>query len=92
MLDMRNLIFPNVANVQYDFDRGIIIFWGKADDKSIRCAISVEALEDHYKSKSKKPVKMFLENQSAIQHEAVRKYLNNRFESDNYILIKTGDL
>lgn len=94
MIDQRNLIFPDTPNVQYDPIRMIVIFWGQDGSKSIRCAISLEALEDHYKnkSKSKNPVNIFLENHSNIEHEAVRKYLNNEFESDNYILIKTGDL
>ncbi len=92
LLDQRSLIFPNAQNVQYDGSREIVIFWGQAEGKSIRCAISSEALEDHYKSKHKNPVKIFLENQSAIEHEAVRKYLNNQFEADDFILIKTEDL
>ncbi len=92
MIDQRNLIFPDPPNVEYDYNRMIIIFWGQDGDQSIRCAISIEALENHYKSKSKDPIKIFLENHSAIEHEAVRKYLNNQFESNNYILIKTGDL
>jgi len=92
MVDQRNLIFPDTSNVQYDHHRMIVIFWGQDDTKSIRCAISIEALEDHYKSNSKNPIKIFLENHSAIEHEAVRKYLDNQFESNNYILIKTEDL
>lgn len=92
MVDQRNLIFPNTSNVQHDPNQMLVIFWGQDGTKSIRCAISIEALEDHYKSKSKNPVKIFLENHSAIEHEAVRKYLNNQFESDDYILIKPEDL
>lgn len=92
MVDQRNLIFPDTPNVQYDHHRMIVIFWGQDNGKPIRCAISIEALEDHYKSKNKDPVKYFLDNHSAIEHEAVRKYLNNQYEDNNYILIKTGDL
>lgn len=92
MVDQRHLIFPEPPNVQYDHNRMIVIFWGQDNDKSICCAISSEALQDHYKSKSKDAIKIFLENRSAIEHEAVRKYLNNQFESNNYIFIKTEDL
>jgi len=92
MVDQRNLIFPETPNVQYEHNRMMVIFWGQDDTKSIRCAISTEALEDHYKSKSNDPIKIFLENHSAIEHEAVRKYLNNQFESNDFILINTGDL
>jgi len=91
MLDQRSLIFPEMPNVQYKSD--MIIFWGQNEmNQSIRCAISSEALEDHYKSKNKDLVKIFLENHTAIEHEAVRKYLNNQFEADNFIFIKTEDL
>jgi len=92
MLDHRHLIFPETPNVQYDPHRLMVTFWGQDDTKSICCAISLEALEDHYKNKNKNPVNLFLENKSTIEHEAVRKYLNNQFESDNFIFIKTGDL
>ncbi len=93
MLDQRSLIFPEVPNVQKDFNSGSIIFWGKNEaGQSIRCAISYEALEDHYESKSKDIKKIFLENHAAIEHEALRKYLNNQCEADNFIFIKTADL
>ena len=94
MIDQRRLIFPVKPNAEYDSIRTIVIFWGHDGVKSIRCAISAEALKDHYKSKSKgkNPLKIFLENHLAIEHEIVRKYLNNKFESHDYILIKTEDL
>lgn len=92
MVDQRNLIFPDPPNVQNARNRDMVIFWGQDGDKSIRCAISLEALEDHYKSKSKDPIKIFLEHHSAIEHEAVRKYLNNQFETNDFIFIKTEDL
>ncbi len=92
MLDQRQLIFSEISNVQYDPHRMMIIFLGQDAAKTIQCAITSEALEDHFKSKTKKPIKIFLENRSAIEHLAVKKYLNNEFESADFILIKTGDL
>ena len=92
MVDQRNLIFPNLRKPEYDHRRMIVIFWGQDNNKVIRCAISAEALEDHYQSKSKDPLKIFLANEKLIEHEAFRKYLNNQFESDDYILIKYEDL
>jgi transcriptional regulator with XRE-family HTH domain len=92
MVDQRHLIFPDKFNVQYDHIGNTVIFWGQDGTKSIRCAIAKDALSNHYKSKSKEPIKIFLEHHSAIEHEAVRKYLNNQFETNDYILIKTEDL
>src|SRR5579872_1608380 len=60
MLDQRSLIFPETPNVQYDFDRAMVVFFGRNEmNQSIRCAISSEALEDHYKSKNKELRKIF---------------------------------
>ena len=93
MVDNRCLIFPKNPNAEYDIMKGVVIFWGQDNDKSICCAISKEALKERYenKSRAKNPKQIFLENHSAIEHEAVRKYLNNQFEADNYILIKSTD-
>lgn len=92
MVDQRNLTFPDKPYGEYDPIENNIIFWGNDGPKSIRCAISKEALRDHYKSKKHDLLKIYFENHSSIEHEAVRKYLNNQLESDNYILIKTEDL
>lgn len=92
MIDQRSLVFPDTPNAQYDPTRMIVIFWGQDGAKSIRCAISAEALKDHYKSKSKDLMKIFIENHFAIEHEAVRKYLNDQFEDQDFIFIKTEDL
>ena len=92
MVDQRNLIFPDIPNAQYDHHRRIVVFWGKDNTKSIHCAISSEALDEHYRSKRKDPLKIFLENHTSIEHEALRKYINNQFEANDYILIKSEDL
>lgn len=91
MLDTRQLIFENPSET-YDPNREIIWFWGQDNDKKIRCGISVEALQDHYKGNGKNFLKIFKDNRSSIEHEARRKYLANRTESDNSILIKNSDL
>ncbi len=91
LVDQRNLIFSELKP-GYDSSRMIVIFWGQDVDKKVRCEISMEALEDHYKSNSKDPIKIFIENHSAIEQEARRKYLANRLEEGGSILIKTNDL
>jgi transcriptional regulator with XRE-family HTH domain len=95
MTDPRTLVFPEPREF-YDSHREVVVFWGKAGDKAgnkeIRCAISREALIDHYKDDPKNLLKIFIHNRAAIEHEARRKYLANDLESDNTILIKTSDL
>lgn len=93
MNDQRELIFPE-PNPRFDPAKMQVVFFGKDRDKKILCAISREALEDHYKSKvdSQDFLKIFLDNQSAIEHEARRKYIDGRLETDNTILIRSNDL
>lgn len=94
MVDQRNLLFSEPQKAYYDPDREVIIFWGHelTNNKKIQCIITREALDDHYKSTNHDPVKIFQDNRAAIEHEARRKYLENRLETDNSIQIKTTDL
>lgn len=91
MVDHRTLVFPD-PRPHYDPNRELLIFFGQASDKKIQCAISREALGDHYKAAGKTPLKTFRLHQSSIEHEARRKYLANRLESDGSLLIKYQDL
>lgn len=92
MLDKHELVFEGGKAV-YSFDRSAILFFGMDGDKKISCAISQEALEDHFALKPQQnPLKVFLNNRQAIWHEARRKYLAQQFEKDGSILVRSGDL
>lgn len=95
MNDQRELVFPD-PNPNYDRVKMQVNFVGQDGIKKIACAISRESLEDHYMNKSKNRnidlLNIFLENQSSIEHEARRKYIDNRLEGDKSILIRTNDL
>jgi DNA-binding XRE family transcriptional regulator len=91
MTDQRQLYFLD-KDVTYLPDRMVVTFWGKTEDKKIRCEISHEALCDHYNGDGKDKVKVFQANRSNIEHEARRKYLANNLENDGTILIRTTDL
>jgi transcriptional regulator with XRE-family HTH domain len=91
MLDERVLVFPdNQAN--HDQLRDIVLFHGRDGDKEIRCAISREALEDHFDGDDRDPLKVFRANRERIEHEARRKYLAGKMENDGSVLIRTTDL
>jgi transcriptional regulator with XRE-family HTH domain len=93
LLDDRMLIFAADAPVRYDSVRDIVVFEGRDGDRTIRCAISREALEDHFDGDDKDPIKVFRAHRERIEHEARRKYLDGRAdEPDGSIHIKTGDL
>jgi len=91
MLDERVLVFAE-ASAQYDPVRMVVLFKGKDGDKTVVCAISREALDDHFDGDNKDKLKVFKANRERIEHEARRKYLAGRVESDGSVLIQTMDL
>jgi hypothetical protein len=91
MLDERVLVFPD-AHAHYDPTRMVVLFKGQDGDKSIPCAISREALDDHFDGDNKDSLKVFKANHERIEHESRRKYLAGLLESDGSVLIKTMDL
>ena len=91
MLDERILTFPKSAS-QYDPIRMVVLFTGKDGERIVPCAISQEALKDHFDDDNKESAKMFRANRDRIEHEARRKYLAGRLEPDGSVLIKTEDL
>jgi transcriptional regulator with XRE-family HTH domain len=91
MLDERVLIFPE-AGAHYDPARMAVVFKGRDADKIIACAISHEALADHFSAGDKDKLKVFKANRERIEHEARRKYLAGRVGPDGSVLIETMDL
>lgn len=71
--------------------RMIFLFVGQDGEKNVRCAITMEALEDHFPA-GKNPLKVFQANQDKIEHLARRKYLAGKLEPDSSVLIKTDDI
>jgi hypothetical protein len=88
---VRDLGFPTPEE-RYDFDHGVVIFWGQDGETRVRCAISREALDHHFKVDNNDKLEVFRANQRAIEEEARRKYLAGDIEPDRSILIRTGDL
>ena len=89
MLDERVLVFPDPeprSNGQS------VLFRGRDGDLIVRCAISREALADHFNGDNKDLLKVFKANRERIEYEARRKYLAGRLESDLSVLIRTEDL
>jgi len=91
MLDERVLVFSD-ASAHYDPTRSVVSFKGRDGDKIISCAISREAVDDHFGGDNKDKLKVFNANRERIEHEARRKYLAGRVESDGSVLIKSMDL
>ena len=91
MTDKRTLDFQQEEPV-YDSGRMVVTFQGVDAKKRIPCAISREALEDHFGGNRKDPVVVFKANADAIEQLGRRKYLRGEFEPDGSVLIRTSDL
>jgi len=90
-LEQHDLRFPE-REERYDFDRGVVAFWGQDGETRVRCAISREAIDDHFQGDDKDKAKVFRANRQAIELKARQKYLDGETEPDGSVLIRTGDL
>jgi hypothetical protein len=90
-LEQHDLIFSD-PEARYVFDRGVVVFWGQDGQARVRCAISREALDDHFKGDNRDKLEVFNENRQIIEQDARGKYLAGDTEADGSVLIRTGDL
>jgi Protein of unknown function (DUF1488)/Fic/DOC family len=90
-LEKHDLKFPE-PEARYDFDRMAAIFWGQDGKTRVRCAISREAIDDHFHGDEKDKLEVFTANRQAIELKARQKYLDGETEPDGSVLIRTGDL
>ncbi|MEZ5582007.1 MAG: DUF1488 domain-containing protein [Candidatus Competibacteraceae bacterium] len=74
-----------------DQRRSVVIFHVDAGKKRINCAISWEALEDHFGADFKDYLLAFTENRKAIEGKAKRLIQRLRFETDGSILMRSSD-
>jgi Fic family protein len=91
MVQKRDLRFA-APEEQYNADREAVVFWGQDRKTRVHCAISREALDDHFHGDNRDKLEVFRANRQAIEREARRKYLAGRIEPDGSVLIRTGDL
>jgi hypothetical protein len=82
--------------IRYDFERDVVTFTGEALGRSVRCAISREALDDHFGTTTgltnEQRLNKFRQNRSIIERMAREKYLNWPVEEPETVLIKTTDV
>jgi hypothetical protein len=87
----KELIFP-VPEERYDTSRDIVVFWGQDRTQRARCAISTEALGDHFHGDERHSLDVFRKNSPVIEEIARDKYLSGRVEPDGTVLIRTADI
>src|SRR5215831_14644341 len=90
-LERHNLKFP-APKESFDFGRDMVFFYGRDGETWVRCAISGEALDDHFHGDGKDKLKVFRANRQPIEQEVRRKYLAGDTELDGSILIQSDDL
>ena len=89
-----DLQFASTA-ARYDPDRDAVIFLGRAGSETIPCAISREALEDHFDAddlKAEGRLHRFQRNRSEIEAMARSRYLHDPVEESPGVLIRTSDV
>jgi hypothetical protein len=89
-----DLAFNNPP-ARYDVHRDVVTFAGQALGQPVVCAISREALDDHFgadKLDKDHRIEAFLKNRSKIEEMARLKYLKWPIEEPDAILIKTSDI
>jgi len=89
--DNKELIFP-APEERHDPSRDVIAFWGQDRAQRVRCAISREALDDHFHGDHRNRLEVFDENRPEIEDIAKRKYLSGQVEPDGTVLIRTADI
>jgi fido (protein-threonine AMPylation protein) len=90
-LERHDLAFPAPQEI-FVLERDIVFFYGRDGEAWVRCAISGEALEDHFQGDSKDKLEVFRANRQVIEQEVRRKYIAGDTEVDGSILIRSDDL
>lgn len=88
------LSFDRIA-ARYDFDRDVVVFPAFDVGGPIQCAISREALEDHFGAdglSQQGRLERFRTSRAAIEQMAARKYLSHPVENPGEVLIRTEDV
>jgi len=88
-----DLSFDNPA-ARYDCNRDIVTFQGQALGSVVNCAVSREALDDHFGAdglEQEGRLQAFLKNRSRIEEIARAKYLSSPVDEPGAVLIKTSD-
>ncbi len=85
----------NNPPVRYDSHRDVIAFTGEALGNSVNCAVSREAMEDHFGANGldrEGRVEAFLKNRSTIERLIRTKYLSWPVEETEAVLLGTIDV
>lgn len=83
------ITFPDKESL--DSNRDVVKFLAILEEKKIRCAISIEALQDHFSADYNQALDVFSNKRKMIEAKATELIGSRRFEADGSILIRTTD-
>jgi hypothetical protein len=101
LVDARRTIIPGLdlqfdaPAARYDVDRDVVSFLGKTGSETIRCAVSREALDDHFGANGldrSGRLAIFREHRPTFERFARTKYLTWAVEGPGSVLIRTADV
>jgi hypothetical protein len=90
-LERHDLTFP-APQESFIFERDMVFFYAQDGEACVRCAITREALDDHFLGDGKDKLELFRANRQPIEQEVRRKYIAGDTEVDGSILIHSDDL
>ena len=79
--------FPNLE--AWDGGRMVVSFPAEWDDRRINCAVSIEALQDHFNADNLTPLEAFRAHRWQIERIAEYLITRKRFEPDGSVLVRT---
>jgi len=85
----------NNPPARYDFHRDVVALEGEALGSPVKCAVSREALDDHFGASDldrRGRLEAFQKNRSAIEGLLRAKYLHSPLEEVEAVLLKTADV
>ncbi len=79
---------------RYDAVRGIVVFEGLAVTERILCAVSREAIDDHFSEQdhTREYLKCFMKHRGEIEGLLRRKFLNFPVETSDLLLLRSQDI
>jgi hypothetical protein len=84
---MTSVDFPNIET--WDGTRLIVSFPAESSGLRIDCAVSMEALQDHFGGNHLPPLEAFRAHRGQIERIAEYLIVRKRFEPDGSILVRT---
>jgi hypothetical protein len=86
---MGECVFPPIEHENNQLE--LIEFDAMLDGKTVKCAVSYEALRDHFEADYSDPLFAFMTGRSQIETLICKLIGEGRFEQDGSILITTKD-